>query len=424
VRSLILPAVAFALVAACASAGSPPGGPEDHAPPQIIMVSPDSGKTNVHPKEVEFRFDEVVSDRPSGATALDQLFLISPRTAGGAANVSWHRRRITVKPARGFRPNTTYRVTMLPGIADLRGNVRRAGASILFSTGSSFPPYSIPGRVFDWVAEKPANGVYIEAISRADTNVVYLAASDSLGQFDVGPLEAGTYTVRALMDQNANRVLDRNEKWDTTTVTVSDTRPMIELDAIERDSAAAAFQNVAVDDSVTLHVSFDKPLDPKIPLQPALVRIQRADSSTLEVAKVQWAAAFDQARQAQIADSARRADTTHTRPPATPPPAAARPVPTPGSPRNPPPPAKPKAPPPDRAIVVTLSPTNPLIPGTTYRITAQGLRNLVGNSTEIRRTFTVPKPAPKDTTHKTPPDSTRRRPPADSARRPPARPPI
>jgi hypothetical protein len=421
VRHLIAPAVGFAVVAACASAGAPPGGPEDHAPPQIIKITPDSGKTDVHPKEVEFRFDEVVSDRPSGATALDQLFLISPRTAGGAANVSWHRSRITVKPARGFRPNTTYRITMLPGIADLRGNVRRSATSILFSTGSTMPPYSIPGRVFDWAAEKPASGVYIEAISRADTNVVYLAATDSLGEFDVGPLEAGSYTVRALIDQNSNRVVDRNEKWDTTTVTVSDSRPMIELDVIERDSAAAAFQNIAIDDSVTLHVSFDKPLDPRLPLQPALIRIQRADSSLVEVTNVQWGAAFDQARQAQITDSARRADTTRNRQP--PPRPAAAPTPTTTGQRAPPPPPKPKSPPPDRAIVVSLSPTTPLVTGKTYRITAQGLRNLVGNTTEIRRTFTVPKPTPKDTTHKTSPDSTRR-PPPDSARRPPvARPP-
>jgi hypothetical protein len=88
---------------------------------------------------------------------------------------------------------------------------------------------------------------------------------------------------------------------------------MIELDVIERDSSAAAFQNIVVDDSVTIHVSFDKPLDPAIPLQPALVRLQRADSSQLVVTKVQWAAAFDQARQAQLTDSARRADSTKAR---------------------------------------------------------------------------------------------------------------
>ncbi len=117
-RRLIAGAAAVAVVA-CASAGTPPGGPEDHAPPQIVSISPDSGQTNVNLKHVEFKFDEVVSDRPVGAAQLDQIFLISPRN--GQPDISWHRTRIDVRPKNGFRANTTYRVTMLPGLVDLRG---------------------------------------------------------------------------------------------------------------------------------------------------------------------------------------------------------------------------------------------------------------------------------------------------------------
>lgn len=409
--------IALVLVAGCASAGAPPGGPEDHAPPAIVAITPDSGQTNANPKQVEFRFDEVVSDRPSGATALDQLFLVSPRHGNEAPNVSWHRSRITIKPRHGFLPNTAYRVTMLPGISDLRGNVRKEGASVLFSTGATFPALSILGRVFDWAAQRPANGAYVEAISTADTNIVYLAATDTSGQFDVGPLAAGTYLVRALIDQNANRTLDRNEKWDTTTKTVTDTRPVVELDAIERDSTPAAFADVTVEDSVTVRAAFDKPLDPALPLQPALMRLQRADSSELTVTRVQWASAYerakqaaDSARRAQAADSARRADTTRAlQPPVARPPSPA--APTPPTQRGPPPPPKPRAPPPERAIVISVSPSTPLVVGTTYRITARGLRNLVGASSEVRRTFSPPKPVPPDSTKKAPPDSTRRPPP-------------
>lgn len=419
--------IAVALLAGCASAGAPPGGPEDHAPPAIVTVTPDSGQTNANPKLVEFRFDEVVSDRPSGATSLDQLFLVSPRRGNEAPNVSWHRSRITIKPRRGFLPNTAYRITMLPGISDLRGNVRKQGASVLFSTGASFPALSILGRVFDWAAQRPVSGAYVEAVSSVDTNVVYLAATDTSGQFDVGPLPAGQYLVRALIDQNANRTLDRNEKWDSTTMLVTVTRPVIELDAIERDSTPAAFSDVTVEDSVTVRASFDKPLDPALPLQPALVRLQRADSSELTVTRVQWASMFEQGKRAadslrrvQIADSVRRADTTRARQAPVPqPPSAA--TPTPAAPRGPPPPPKPKAPPPERTIVISVSPSTPLVVGTTYRVTARGLRNLVGRSSEIRRTFSPPKPAAPDSTQKAPPDSAKKTPP-DSARRPPTPP--
>jgi len=140
--------IALVFVAGCASAGAPPGGPDRKLPPEITAVSPDSGQTNVKAKSVEFRFDEVVSDRPSGgATGLDQIFLLSPRN--GNAVVSWHRTRITVRPRKGFRPNTAYKITMLPGLLDLHGNVRKETTTILFSTGATFPAFSVVGRVFD-----------------------------------------------------------------------------------------------------------------------------------------------------------------------------------------------------------------------------------------------------------------------------------
>ena len=148
--------IALVLVGGCASAGAPPGGPERKTPPEIVSISPDSGQINVKIKSAEFRFDEVVSDRPSSsATGLDQLFLVSPRN--GTAVVSWHRTRINVRPRNGFRPNTAYRITMLPGLVDLRGNVRKDTRTILFSTGATFPAYSILGRVFDWAAERPGH---------------------------------------------------------------------------------------------------------------------------------------------------------------------------------------------------------------------------------------------------------------------------
>ena len=425
-RRLITLAVfaTIAVILGCASAGAPPGGPERKTPPEILSISPDSGATNVGIKEVEFKFDEVVSDRPAGAATgeLDQIFLVSPMD--GAANVSWHRSRITVKPRKGFRANTAYRITMLPGLADLRGNVRKEGATILFSTGATFPPFSILGRVFDWSAGRPANGAFVEAISHPDTNLIYVTATDSMGSFDVGPLPAGTYTVRALIDANSNRSVDRNEKWDTTTVVVANVRPVVELDAIERDSVPPVFDNIAVDDSVTVSVTFDKPLDPAMHPDSAMLTLQKQDSSRIAIVSVAWESAFQKARAAR--DSAHRADSLRadsTRrppaaaPPVTPPRPPAPAVPVPGGQRAAPPPPKPKAPAPERTIIITVA--TPLAQNTTYRLTARGFKNLLGNAREVTRTFTVPKPAPPksptDTTRRAPGDTTK--PPAP--RRPP-----
>ncbi len=357
----------------CASAGAPPGGPERKDPPQIISISPDSAATGVNLREVEFKFDEVVSDRPSGASAtnLDQLFLVSPMD--GAPNVGWHRSRITVRPRKGYRANTAYRVTMLPGLADLRGNIRKEGASVLFSTGATFPPFTIIGRVFDWPAGRPANGAFVQAISKADTTLIYVAASDSLGQFDVGPLAAGTYLVRGLIDANSNRAVDRNERWDTTTVVVSGTSPATELDAIERDSVPPVFDNVGVDDSLHLRVTFDKPILPGTQLTPSMLAIKGSDSIAVPISGLDFAVAFDRARLAR--DSIHRADSLKAdsaarrliaRP--APPPVAA----VPGAARPAPPPPRPRAPAPERAIIITLG--TPLKVNSTYRISATGFR--------------------------------------------------
>jgi hypothetical protein len=404
-------AAATALIAlGCASASQPPGGPERKLPPEILTISPESGETNVKIREVEFKFDEVVSDRPSGGgTDLNQIFLISPRE--GAPDVSWHRSRITVRPRKGFRPNTAYRITMLPGLTDLRGNVRKDGVSILFSTGPTFPAFGIVGRAFDWAQERPVNGAYIEAISRADTTLAYVSASDSTGMFDLGPLEAGTYLVRGLVDQNANRIIDPREKWDSVTVQVVDSRPPVELDLIERDSTPANLTDVVPEDSVTLRLTFDKALDPSTKLEPSLFRVVRSDSTALVIDGVEWLAAYTRAK--AIADSVKRAaDTTakgdSARAVAAA--AAAATIPALRTPRGAPPPPKPRLPAPDLSVVLHLSPRTPLTPGR-YSVFVHGLPNLRGNAAEFRRGFVVTPPAPRDTTRRAPGDTTRRPPP-------------
>jgi hypothetical protein len=299
---------------------------------------------------------------------------------------------------------------MLPGLADMRGNAMKQGRSIVFSTGQQFPRFSVLGRVFDWAAERPAPNAFVEAMSLPDSTR-FVGVSDSLGAFDVGPLGEGTYVVRALIDQNDNRAVDRSEKWDTTRVTVSGVRTPIEMRAIERDSEPPVIFDITAPDTLSLQIAFDKPIDPNQPLTPALIRVQRADSSELQQLQVMSMAAAERQR----ADSIRRADSVRaaSQPPGQRPPTGIVPGAPPGArPSVGPPPPKPSIPPPSKGILVRLSPSTPLRPGDTYRITARNVRNLLGNTREVSRTFTMPRAA-------TPPDSARR-PPADSVvRRPP-----
>ena len=382
-------AALLAMVAACASPGPPPGGPEDPDPPELVSITPDTMATGVSPRAVVFRFNEVVSERPQGATTLGGLFLISPRD--GAPDVDWNRTALTVRPRRGWQRNTTYTVTMLPGLVDLRGNVRTEGAVAVFSTGPSIPRTSITGRVFDWAAGTPAPRALVEAISRPDS-VVYITQSDSSGSFRIRHAPRGTYTVRSYLDANNNRGFDERELWDSVRVVLGDST-RVELLAFLHDTIGPRIAGVSIADSVTLRVTFDRGIDPAMAIGPALFTLLARDSSIVPLASARSARDWDRARAARadsiVADSVRRARPAA---PATPRPAPARPAATDTTDttgRS----ARPSRPPPVTEIVLELR--RPLVPGGAYRLQATNIRGLLGTLRTSDRPFTVPeRPAP------------------------------
>jgi hypothetical protein len=399
-RGLIALVVACAGAVGCAGAAPPPGGPEDHAPPQLVRVTPDSNAVNVTAKNVTFQFDETINDRGSGAQELARRFLISP--SDGSVRVSWHRSRIEVRPHDGFRPNTAYSVSLLPGLADLRGNALKSGAMVVFSTGPTIPTGTITGTVFDWAAERPAPLTLLQAETPDST--LYLAQSDSLGNFAVKPLPPGQYLVRAIVDANGNRALDRNEAFDTLTVTVPLAAP-IELRTAQRDTMAPRIATVTASDSVTLRVTFERPLEPRQPLELSSFQLLNADSLVVPLARVLTPAQEAErarTRQQAAADSMRRADSLAGKalPPPPRPPAT-----TPSRVR------KPSVPAPITAVL--LETEKPLAPGATYRLIIGGLRGINGRSQVSERSFTTPvppPPPPRDSTARacsTPPASAR-----------------
>ena len=387
-RLIALLAAAGAL--GCAGASPPPGGPEDHAPPQLIRVTPDTNAVNVKTENVTFQFDETINDRGSGAQELGRRFLISP--SDGAPRVSWHRSRIEVRPHGGFRPNTAYSVSLLPGLADLRGNAMKNGTTVVFSTGPTIPGGVINGTVFDWIAERPAPLALIEALTPDST--LFLAQADSLGDFAVRPLPPGRYVVRAIIDANGNRALDRNEAFDTLTVTVPLAAP-VELRVAPRDTIAPRLASVSASDSITLRVTFDRPLDPTQTITLESFVLAGDDSVPVPLARLLTPAQeMERTRVTQQAatDSARRADSLAgkvlpplPRVPATKTAAAAR---------------KPSVPAPISNLLLETS--KPLPSNTRYRLTARGLRGITGRTQESERTFTTPPPPPppppRDTT--------------------------
>lgn len=353
-------AVAAIILAACASPGIPPGGPIDTKAPVILKIVPDSGKTGVKPPAVIFRFDEVVNEKPSGATSLNDLFLISPRD--GEPRVDWHRSELSIRPRKGWRDNTVYTITMLPGLSDLRGNTRKDGAVTFFATGTTIPSSKIKGTIFNWAEGRPLTArAIIEARPRSDTTLVYIGSPDSVGNFVLPNIPPGNYFVRGFSDENSNRGLDRIEPFDTTGVALTDSAN-VELYVFAHDSVGTRLQSVSRTDSVTIELSFDDPLAPAPAVTPQQIRVRGPDSTDIGVLSVT----------PPPADTSAVAKRLH------------RPI-------------------PQRNLTVTLS--RPLMVKTRYRIRVTDIQNLSGIARSSETMLEVPAPPPPPVVPPPPPPS-------------------
>jgi hypothetical protein len=365
----LIAAVVFGL--GCASPGMPPGGPPDTAAPQIVAIIPDSGSVGVRPKEVLFRFDEVVAERPPSVTTLADLFLISPRD--GVPDVSWHRDAIAVKPAHRWLANTPYTVIMMRGLADIRGNVRNTGVTTFFSTGPTIPRTRISGQVFDWVTGSPAAGALIESFVQPDSIHPYVALVDAGGAFVLEHLPATRYTVRGYLDRNKNLSIDPSEPWDSVSVNLADSA-RVELLLFVHDTAPPRLRDIAAVDSQTLRVTFDKPFDPAQALTAANFAVIGPDSQPVPISSA----------------NPEQRDTTGR---AAPPPARGAVTPRAVTPR-----VDTTAAPkrvmsrPTAISTAIIKLQRPLIPKRVYRVHAIDIRGLLGRTGSSDRPFTPPPP--------------------------------
>jgi hypothetical protein len=295
------------LVAGCARISAPPGGPLDRAPPVLLSTRPDSLEALPGFKgDVEFVFDEVVAEGGTpnfglGTGDLERLVILSPSQQVPA--VRWKRSRITVHPREGWRPNTVYRVELLPGLADLSNNRSKNGRIITFTTGAPLPTTVLSGRVVDWGTQRPPPRALVEAVLLPDSTG-YRTATDSAGRFRLGPLPAGEYLVYGVLDQNNDLRRQPREAFDTVRVAAG--RDSVgEIWAFKRDSSAIRITNAESTDSLSIVLTFSQQLNPyqRLPGDSLEVRLL-PDSVPVPVLAILTREQYD------TAFPARRADTT------------------------------------------------------------------------------------------------------------------
>jgi hypothetical protein len=427
------------LLVACASVGTPPGGPPDKEPPKIVSVKPESGA--VVPKfggDIVIQFDEVIDEMAGGGGGgglgafggLARQVLLSP--VAGDVKVGWHRTSVSVKPKEGWKKRV-YRLEILPGFVDLRRNRSDSAKTVLFTTGPDIGHARIGGIALKWIDQTILARALIEAVPLPDS-VGYLTMADSGGQFNLQNLQPGRYIVYAMSDDNGDRRRSPREAYDSTLVTL-DSSSNVALYAFPHDTVPPKPRGATYVDSITVRTDFTQALDPSTSLDTAHVHVlQLPDSTPLAIAQVLTQRQFDSLTNAvrQKAESAGAAAIKHdtaaapnvhpTVPPGPPPPPPPPPPPQPPLPQAPAaaggraaaakaPARTPvdttlvrqllaKRPVPSDKIVIRME--HPLKPETRYVVRIQGATNLIGKQGDGQIGFSVPKPVAQDTTHKAP----------------------
>jgi uncharacterized protein (DUF2141 family) len=203
----ILHLSAFAIfLCGCAEVAPPPGGEVDKTSPKILASTPLNGATMVAPGSViDIQFSEYVS-APAGRGVY-----ISPRQSR-EPKVKWKGNRLQITLDSAFSPEKTYVVSLMRGLADLRGNQFDSNAQVAFSTGANLDSGRVSGTVE--AGGKPASGVYvglfsIEDVTKPGTNwdslfPIYLTTTNKSGEFDLRYLPSTEFALATFTDANRN----------------------------------------------------------------------------------------------------------------------------------------------------------------------------------------------------------------------------
>jgi len=387
-------------VLSCARIEPPPGGPPDTAPPQLIGIRPDSlARLPGFKGEVEFRFDEVISEggSPSQGTGtgdLEKLVILSPTTK--VPNVTWRRSRLTVRPSEGWKPDRVYRVELLPGITDLRRNRSNKGAVVSFTTGAPLPTTTIDGTVVDWSTSRPAPGALVEALLLPDS-LPYRGLADSTGHISLGPLPAGEYLVRGVIDENHDLHPDPREPFDSVRLAPGKTSAG-ELWAFVHDTTPPRIREITVADSASATIELTQNLDPRqrLALNAVILR-SLPDSAPVRVTSLLQKPMDDSLHHPAGVPRDTTADTTRKARPGI---IEAEPAPRRGARGRAPAEPQPLTSRPPLSDRLVLRVQQPWKPNGKYEVEIHGVRNVTGVAADVKGALTVSKEMAQDSTRR------------------------
>ncbi len=215
----------FVLVA-CASIGSPDGGPYDEDPPKLdVRLSPNN-QTNFNKKKFSIWFDEYIKLENAS-----EKVIVSPPQAE-MPNIRAEGKRVRVDLFDDLLPNTTYTIDFSDAIQDNNEGNPMGLFTYSFSTGDAIDSMEVGGTVLDASNLEPVKGMLVglyPSDSITDSTfrtkpLLRVGRTNSSGKFTIKGVRDGSYRAFALQDMDGNyRYTQKSEMlaFDTLTFTTT-----------------------------------------------------------------------------------------------------------------------------------------------------------------------------------------------------------
>ena len=200
------------LLAACASMGTPDGGPYDEASPVFLTSTPQANSLNVKENKVILEFDEYIKLQ----NAYEKIVVSPPQIQQPEIKVNG--RRITVELFDTLKPSTTYTIDFNDAIVDNNEGNPLEAFSFVFSTGDRVDTLGLSGTVLDASNLEPVKGMLVGLHSdHSDSAFIKkpferISRTDSRGRFSMRGVAPGKYRIYALADANGNYRFDQKSE--------------------------------------------------------------------------------------------------------------------------------------------------------------------------------------------------------------------
>ncbi len=230
--------IATLVLAACASIGSPDGGPYDVTPPKVIKSQPANRSVNNKDKKLTIYFDEyIVLENASEKVVVSppQIEMPEIRTSGKKIQIILH---------DTLKNNTTYTVDFSDAIVDNNEGNPMGNFTYSFSTGTNIDTMEVSGTILEAENLEPIKGMmvglYADLSDTAFTTQPFsrVSRTNGSGKFNIKGVAPGKYRIYALQDMDANFIFSQKaEKIAFDTIVIEPScRPDTRQDTVWIDS--------------------------------------------------------------------------------------------------------------------------------------------------------------------------------------------